>query len=61
MTRKDYKLIASAFADTKPRPDHPNFCEVRDERNYIIKVMAAKLRGDNSFFNKDVFIAACNA
>ena len=59
MTRKDFELIASAFAETQPAPDASP--EVVRQWKRTLAAMALRLGATNPQFDIDRFTDACYA
>lgn len=62
MTRKDYKLLAAAFAATKPAPctfgpDHTRASVEQWQKD--VNEIAIALQSDNPNFDRVRFIKAC--
>jgi len=59
MTKKDFTLIARAFATTRPADFFTKLTDARGQWLYSVHAMADALERANPAFNRSMFYNAC--
>jgi hypothetical protein len=60
MTRKHYKIIAQAMAESKPKGTNESYSNDIVVWKATVETLAMYLRHNNANFDKDKFLDACN-